>query len=69
MLSITQFIFSLFIEDKAKTYDTKYSLKEYINLIKNIVRENEQITKDYIVEHQVVCEIVLNITRIIGYTL
>ena len=35
LLSITQFIFSLFIEDKAKTYDKKYNLKEYINLIKN----------------------------------
>ena len=35
MLSITQFIFSLFIEDKAKTYDKKYNLKEYINLVKN----------------------------------
>lgn len=34
-LSITQFIFSLFIEDKAKTYDKKYNLKEYINLVKN----------------------------------
>lgn len=35
LLSITQFIFSLFIEDKAKTYDKKYNLKEYINLVKN----------------------------------
>lgn len=35
LLSIIQFIFSLFIEDKAKTYDKKYNLKEYINLVKN----------------------------------
>lgn len=35
LLSITQFIFSLFIEDKAKTYNKKYNLKEYINLVKN----------------------------------
>ena len=35
LLSITQFIFSPFIEDKAKTYDKKYNLKEYINLVKN----------------------------------
>lgn len=35
LLSITQFVFSLFIEDKAKTYDKKYNLKEYINLVKN----------------------------------
>ena len=183
LLSITQFIFSLFIEDKSKTYDKQYSLKEYINLVNNndrfktiykicicdgivnylletliviltvmtfkttislgiittitaicsilsvyifqyklksneiilkvcnvmmilsvllvfiniskstiiiynvctalflvilsntgdtqryeIVGEDENITKDYIVEHQVVCEVVLNITRIIGYT-
>lgn len=184
LLSITQFIFSLFIEDKAKTYDKKYNLKEYINLIKNndkfktvyklcicdgivnylletliviltvmtfkttislgvittitaicsilsvyifqyklksnwkilkicnimmissvlllliniskptiiiynictaiflvilsntgdtkryeIVSENEIVVKDYIVEHQVVCEVILNITRIIAYIL
>lgn len=184
MLSITQFIFSLFIEDKAKTYDKKYNLKEYINLVKNndkfktvyklcicdgivnylletliviltvmtfkttislgvittitaicsilsvyifqyklksnwkilkicnimmvssvlllliniskptiiiynvctaiflvilsntgdtkryeIVSENEIVVKDYIVEHQVVCEVILNITRIIAYIL
>ena len=184
LLSITQFIFSLFIEDKAKTYDKKYNLKEYINLVKNndkfktvyklcicdgivnylletliviltvmtfkttislgvittitaicsilsvyifqyklksnwkilkicnimmissvlllliniskptiiiynictaiflvilsntgdtkryeIVSENEIVVKDYIVEHQVVCEVILNITRIIAYIL
>lgn len=184
LLSITQFIFSLFIEDKAKTYDKKYNLKEYINLVKNndkfktvyklcicdgivnylletliviltvmtfkttislgvittitaicsilsvyifqyklksnwkilkicnimmvssvlllliniskptiiiynvctaiflvilsntcdtkryeIVSENETVVKDYIVEHQVVCEVILNITRIIAYIL
>lgn len=184
LLSITQFIFSLFIEDKAKTYDKKYNLKEYINLVKNndkfktvyklcicdgivnylletliviltvmtfkttislgvittitaicsilsvyifqyklksnwkilkicnimmvssvlllliniskptiiiynvctaiflvilsntgdtkryeIVSENETVVKDYIVEHQVVCEVILNITRIIVYIL
>ena len=184
LLSITQFIFSLFIEDKAKTYDKKYNLKEYINLVKNnykfktvyklcicdgivnylletliviltvmtfkttislgvittitaicsilsvyifqyklksnwkilkicnimmvssvlllliniskptiiiynictaiflvilsntgdtkryeIVSENENVVKDYIVEHQVVCEVILNITRIIAYIL
>lgn len=183
LLSITQFIFSLFIEDKAKTYDKQYSLKEYVNLVKSndkfktiykicicdgivnylletlivivtvmtfkttislgvittftsicsilsvyifqyklkssslilkicnimmilsvlllfiniskptivvynvctalflvilsntgdtqryeIVEEDKKIKKDYIVEHQVVCEVVLNITRIIGYT-
>lgn len=182
-LSITQFIFSLFIEDKAKTYDKQFSLKEYVNLVKSndkfktiykicicdgivnylletlilivtvmtfkttislgiittftaicsilsvyifqyklksnwivlkicnvmmilsvlllfiniskptiviynvctalflvilsntgdtqryeIVEEDEKIKKDYIVEHQVVCEVVLNITRVIGYT-
>lgn len=184
LLSITQFIFSLFIEDKAKTYDKKYNLKEYINLVKSndkfktvyklcicdgivnylletliviltvmtfkttislgvittitaicsilsvyifqyklksnwkilkicnimivssvflllvniskptiiiynactaiflvilsntgdtkryeIVNENETVVKDYIVEHQVVCEAILNITRIIAYIL
>lgn len=184
LFSITQFIFSLFIEDKAKTYDKKYNLKEYINLVKNndkfktvyklcvcdgivnylletliviltvmtfkttislgvittitaicsilsvyifqyklksnwkilkicnimmvssvlllliniskptiiiynictaiflvilsntgdtkryeIVSENEIVVKDYIVEHQVVCEVILNITRIIAYIL
>lgn len=184
LLSITQFVFSLFIEDKAKTYDKKYNLKEYINLVKNndkfktvyklcvcdgivnylletliviltvmtfkttislgvittitaicsilsvyifqyklksnwkilkicnimmissvlllliniskptiiiynvctaiflvilsntgdtkryeIVSENEIVVKDYIVEHQVVCEVILNITRIIAYIL
>ena len=184
LLSITQFIFSLFIEDKAKTYYKKYNLKEYINLVKNndkfktvyklcicdgivnylletliviltvmtfkttislgvittitaicsilsvyifqyklksnwkilkicnimmassvlllliniskptiiiynvctaiflvilsntgdtkryeIVSENETVVKDYIVEHQVVCEVILNITRIIVYIL
>lgn len=184
LLSITQFIFSLFIEDKAKTYNKKYNLKEYINLVKNndkfktvyklcicdgivnylletliviltvmtfkttislgvittitaicsilsvyifqyklksnwkilkicnimmvssvlllltniskptiiiynvctaiflvilsntgdtkryeIVSENEIVVKDYIVEHQVVCEVILNITRIIAYIL
>lgn len=184
LLSIIQFIFSLFIEDKAKTYDKKYNLKEYINLVKNndkfktvyklcicdgivnylletliviltvmtfkttislgvittitaicsilsvyifqyklksnwkilkicnimmvssvlllliniskptiiiynvctaiflvilsntgdtkryeIVSENETVVKDYIVEHQVVCEVILNITRIIAYIL
>lgn len=182
LLSITQFIFSLFIDDKAKTYTEKYSLKEYISLVKNnnkfktiykicmcdgivnylletlivilivmtfkttislgiittitaicsilsvyifqyklnsnwiilricnimmilsvlllfiniskltiiiynvcaalflvilsntgdtqryeIVKEDEKVSKDYIVEHQVICEVVLNVTRIVGY--
>ena len=34
-----------------------------------IVSENEIVVKDYIVEHQVVCEVILNITRIIAYIL
>ena len=34
-----------------------------------IVSENEIVVKDYIVEHQVVCEAILNITRIIAYIL
>ena len=34
-----------------------------------IVSENEIVVKDYIVEHQVVCEVILNMTRIIAYIL